>query len=257
LEIVYGPVSSWRLGRSLGIDPICAEGKICSFDCAYCSLGRTTIKNIERRTFVSGKIVRRNLKKAMKKVDANVVTFSGTGEPTLAKNLGELVEIARDISGLPVAVLTNSSLMFRKSVRRDLVMADIVKGKLDAPSDELFKTINRPHEKISLSNIIKGLAKFRKEFAGRFALEIMFVPENKQFSGEIAKIMGKINPDEIQINTPLRPSPVKPLSPAEIREVQKSFKGLNFRTVYKAKKPVIGKVIGKEKIMKLKRVDRQ
>jgi wyosine [tRNA(Phe)-imidazoG37] synthetase (radical SAM superfamily) len=257
LEIVYGPVSSWRLGRSLGIDPICAEGKICSFDCVYCSLGRTTIKTIERKTFVQAKIARQDLEKALKKVNADVVTFSGTGEPTLAKNLGELIEIARDVSGLPVAVLTNSSLMFRKSVRKDLVKADIVKGKLDASNDVLFKMINRPDEKISLSNIVEGLEKFRKEFAGRFAIEIMFVPENKQFSGEIAKITKKINPDEIQINTPLRPSPVKPLSPAEISEVQKSFKGLNFRTVYKAEKPGIGRVIGKEKIMKLKRVDRR
>jgi wyosine [tRNA(Phe)-imidazoG37] synthetase (radical SAM superfamily) len=256
LEIVYGPVSSWRLGRSLGIDPICAGGKICSFDCVYCSLGRTTIKTIERKTFVQSKIVRQDIEKALKKVSADVVTFSGTGEPTLAKNLGELIEIARDISRLPVAVLTNSSLMFRKDVRRDLLKANIVKGKLDASNDELFKVINFPHEKISLSSVIKGLAKFRKEFAGRFALEIMFVPENKRFSGEIAKIMENINPDDIQINTPLRPSPVKPLSPAEIREVQKSFKGLNFRTVYRAEKPRIGRVIGKKKIMKLKRVDR-
>jgi wyosine [tRNA(Phe)-imidazoG37] synthetase (radical SAM superfamily) len=255
MEIVYGPVSSWRLGRSLGIDPICAKGKICSFDCVYCSLGRTTIKTMERRTFIPAKIVRQDLEKALKKVNADVVTFSGTGEPTLAKNLGELIEIAKDVSELPVAVLTNSSLMFKKGVRRDLVKADIVKGKLDASNNELFKRINCPHEKISLSSVIKGLEKFRKEFAGRFALEIMFVPENKQFSGEIAKFMGKIKPDEIQINTPLRPSPVRPLRPAEIREVQKSFKGLNFQTVYEGKKPRIGKVIGKEKIMKLKRVD--
>ena len=196
-----------------------------------------------------------NLEKALKKVKADIVTFSGTGEPTLAKNLGELIEIARDISGLSIAVLTNSSLQFRKDVRRELARADIVKGKLDASNDELFKRINCPHEKISLSNVIKGLEKFRKEFAGRFALEIMFVPENKQFSEEIAKIVRTIKPDEIQINTPLRPSPVRPLTPAELREVQKSFKGMNFRTVYKAKKPRIGKVIGKKKIKELKRVD--
>jgi wyosine [tRNA(Phe)-imidazoG37] synthetase (radical SAM superfamily) len=257
LEIVYGPVSSWRLGRSLGIDPICAKGKICSFDCVYCSLGRTTIKTMERRTFVPAKIVRQDLEKALKKVNADVVTFSGTGEPTLAKNLGELIEIARDVSGIPVAVLTNSSLLFRKDVRRDLVKADIVKGKLDASNDELFKRINCPHEKISLSKIIKSLEKFRKEFAGSFALEIMFVPENKQFSEEIAKIVRIIKPDEIQINTPLRPSPVRPLTPTELREVQKSFKGTNFRTVYKAEKPRVGKVIGKKKIKELKRVDRQ
>lgn len=255
ITTVYGPVSSWRLGRSLGIDPICAERKICTFDCMYCSLGRNARKTIDRGIFVPARVVERDLKEALKKVEADVVTFSGTGEPTLAENLGELIETARDVSGLPIAVLTNSSLQFRKDVKRDLAKADIVKGKLDASNDELFKRINCPHEKISLSRIIKGLENFRKEFAGRFALEIMFVHENKQFSEEIAKIVRTIKPDEIQINTPLRSSPVRPLTPTELREVQKSFKGMNFRTVYKAGKPRIGKVIGKKKIKELKRVD--
>jgi len=255
ITTVYGPVSSWRLGRSLGIDPICAERKICTFDCMYCSLGRTARKTVDRRIFVPARVVERALKEALKKVEADVVTFSGTGEPTLAENLGELIETARDVSGLPIAVLTNSSLLFRKDVRRELARADVVKGKLDASNDELFKRINCPHEKISLSKVIKGLENFRKEFAGSFALEIMFVPENKQFSEEIAKIVRTIKPDEIQINTPLRPSPVRPLTPAELRDVQKSFKGMNFRTVYKAGKPRVGKVIGKKKIKKLKRVD--
>ena len=255
ITTVYGPVSSWRLGRSLGIDPICAERKICTFDCVYCSLGRNARKTVNRGIFVPARVVERDLKEALKKIEADVVTFSGTGEPTLAENLGELIEIAREVSDLPVAVLTNSSLLFRKDVERDLAKADIVKGKLDASNDELFKSINCPHEKISLSKVIKGLENFRKEFAGRFALEIMFVPENKQFSEEIAKIVRTIKPDEIQINTPLRPSPVRPLTPAELGEVQRSFKGMNFRTVYKATKSKVGKVIGKKKIKELKRVD--
>jgi wyosine [tRNA(Phe)-imidazoG37] synthetase (radical SAM superfamily) len=210
---------------------------------------------VERRTYVPWEIVAHHLEKALKKVNADVVTFSGTGEPTLAKNLGELIEIARDVSELPVAVLTNSSLLFRKDVRRELVRADVVKGKLDAPNEGLLRLINRPQEKISLSKIITGLKRFRKEFAGKFALEVMFVPENKDLSDAIAEIVKTIEPDEVQINTPLRLSPVRPLTPTELREVQKSFKGLNFRTVYKAGKPRVGKVIGKKKIKKLKRVD--
>jgi len=255
MEIVYGPVSSWRLGRSLGVDPICAEGKICSFDCVYCSLGRTTEKTIERKTFVTAEIVKQNLQEALKLVRPDVVTFSGTGEPTLAQNLEELIEIARDISGLPVAVLTNSSLKYRKDVREDLARADIVKGKLDVPSEKLLRQINRPHEEILFRDIVKGLKKFRAEFRGEFSLEVMFIPENKGLSEEIAKIVRAIGPDEIQINTPLRPSPVRPLTPEELKEVQKSFEGMNFRSVYKAGKPRVGKVIGKKKIKKLKRVD--
>lgn len=256
-EVVYGPVSSWRLGRSLGIDPICTEGKICPFDCVYCSLGRTAKKTVDRRTFVPAGILKRVLEKALKRVKADVVTFSGTGEPTLAKNLGELIEVARESSNLPVAVLTNSSLQFRKDVRKELAKADIVKGKLDAQNDELFKRINHPHEKILFSKIITGLKKFRKEFTGGFAIEVMFVPENKDFSDEIAEIVKTIEPDEVQINTPLRPSPATPLTRKELEKVEKSFRGLNYRSVYKTRIPARHylKVLGKKKIRRLKRVD--
>lgn len=255
MEIVYGPVSSWRLGRSLGIDPICREGKICSFDCIYCSLGLTAEKTIERRVFVHEEQVAQALKKAMKKVEADIVTFSGTGEPTLAQNLGGLIEVARETSGLPIAVLTNSSLKNREDVRKDLAKADVVKGKLDAPNEELLKQINRPHEKILFEDIVEGLKKFRKDFKGKFALEVMFVPQNKNLSEEITKIIREINPDEVQINTPLRPSRVRPLTKKELKRIIENFKGMNVRCVYKAKKPKICRFIGKRKIRRLKRLD--
>ncbi|MDI6883739.1 MAG: radical SAM protein [Hadesarchaea archaeon] len=255
METVYGPVSSWRLGRSLGVDPICREGKICSFDCVYCSLGPTTEKTIERKVFVPTEQVAQALEKAIKKVEADVVTFSGTGEPTLAKNLGELIEVARDISGLPIAVLTNSSLKTRRDVRRDLSKADIVKGKLDVPNEELFGQINRPHDGIIFGEIVEGLKKFCGEFKGKFQLEVMFIPENKNFSEEIAKIVREIRPDEVQINTPLRPSSIRPLTPEELKEVQRDFEGMNFVSVYEAKKPEVKKAVGLKKLQVLKRVE--
>ena len=255
MEIVYGPVSSWRLGRSLGVDPICREGKVCSFDCVYCSLGSTTEKMIGRKVFVATEQIAQALEKTIKKVEADVVTFSGTGEPTLAQNLGELIEVARDISGLPIAVLTNSSLVNRKDVRRDLAGADIVKGKLDVPNAKLLRQINRPHMGILFEDIVGGMKKFCKEFKGEFAVEVMFVPDNKNFSEEIAKVLGTIGPDEVQINTPLRHSPVRPLTEEELKEVQKSFVGMNFRSVYGAEKPKISRVVGKKKVKRLKRVD--
>jgi len=219
----------------------------------YCSLGPTTKKTIERKVFVSTEQVAQALEKAMKKVEADVVTFSGTGEPTLAQNLGELIEIARDISGLPIAVLTNSSLKTRKDVRRDLARADIVKGKLDVPNEILLKQINQPHEGVLFGDIVKGLKKFRGEFKGKFQLEVMFVPETKNFSEEIAGIVKEVKPDEVQINTPLRLSRVRPLTREELKAVQKSFEGMNFRSVYEAEKPKVDKIIGAKKIKKLKR----
>jgi len=209
----------------------------------------------ERKVFVPTEQIAQALEKTVKKVEADVVTFSGTGEPTLAQNLGEAIEVAKDISGLPIAVLTNSSLMSRKDVREDLAKADIVKGKLDAPNEELFKEINRPLEEINLQRVVEGMKRFRGEFNGKFALEVMFIPKNRTFSKEIAAVAKAIKPDEIQINTPLRPSPVRPLTRQELKEVQKSFQGMIFRSVYGAKKPKIKKLWGRKKIERLKRAE--
>jgi wyosine [tRNA(Phe)-imidazoG37] synthetase (radical SAM superfamily) len=230
---------------------------VCSFDCLYCSLGPITEKTIERRTFIDTGQVEKELKGTVGKVEADVVTFSGTGEPTLAQNLGEAIKVAREISGLPVAVLTNSSLKTRKDVRRDLAGADIVVGELDAPNEELFKKINQSHEEVLFGDVIKGLKKFREEFKGRFSLEVMFIPENKGVSKEIAEIARTIRPDEVQVNTPLRPSLVRPLTPEELGEVQESFEGMNFRSVYQAKKLKVKKTVGREKLRQLKRPGRE
>ncbi len=238
----------------MGVDLICQEkGKVCSFDCVYCSLGKTTELTAKRRVFVPTELVARELKKVKGKVEADVVTFSGTGEPTLAQNLGEAIKVAKEVLGLPIAVLTNSSLMTREDVRRDLARADIVVGQLDAPNEELFKRISRPHEKIVFEGVIEGMKRFREEFKGKFSLEVMFVPENTAFSREIASIARTIRPDEVQINTPLRPNPVRPLTPEELKEVQKDFTGMNARFVYEAKKPKVKAVVGREKLRQLKR----
>ncbi|MGQ9788075.1 MAG: radical SAM protein [Candidatus Hadarchaeaceae archaeon] len=255
MVIAYGPVFSWRLGRSLGVDPICRRGKICPFDCIYCSLGHTTEKTVERRIFVTGEQVARALRQALMKVEADVVTFSGTGEPTLAQNLRELIETAKEITGLPVAVLTNSSLLRRREVRDDLARADVVKGKLDVFNEQLFQKINRPHRSLRFQGIVEGLRKFRAGFRGDFQLEVMLVPENLGFSREIAKIVRSIGPDEVQLNTPLRPSPVRPLTPRELECAQIYFEGMNLRSVYLAAKPRVGSMVGKDKVRRLKRSD--
>lgn len=256
-DIVYGPVSSWRLGRSLGVDPICSNGKICSFDCVYCSLGRTTLKTTDRRIFIPTELVKQKLELSLSKTKQDVITFSGTGEPTLAKNLGELIEVTRKLSDLPIAVLSNSSLMSVKEVRKDLAKADIVKGKLDAPNEDILQKVNRPHEKISFSKIVDGMKKFRKEFDGKFAIEVMFVPENRDFSDKISEFVKTIEPDEVQINTPLRQSSVEPLTREELKKIEKSFRDINYLTVYEAKRPTEHylKVLGKKKVRRLKRAE--
>ncbi len=254
MNLIYGPVSSWRLGKSLGVDIINEENsKVCSFDCVYCSLGETSRKTVKRKKFVNKGQIEKELKNLPDDIKPDVFTISGTGEPTLAKNLGSMITLIRKHSTIPIAVITNSSLMNREKVREEISKADIVVGSLDSPNSEIFKKINEPHPKISFKNMVEGMKKFSKDYEGFFSLETMFVQKNKDSSKKIAEIASKIEPDEIQINTPLRISHARPLSREEIKEVEKDFRKLKYRSVYDSEKPKKGKIIGKEKLELLKR----
>ena len=240
MKTVYGPVSSWRLGRSFGIDLICKSKKVCSFDCVYCQLGKTKEKTLKRKIYVKTERILKDLTENLPRVKADVITFSGTGEPTLAENLLEIVEFLRKNTNLPLAVLTNSSLLGKREVENTLKKLDIVVAKLDAFDERSFRIINNPVRGISFKKYIEGIKSFRKDFAGKFALQMMFIKENKDFAREMAKIAKEINPDEIQINTPLRPCRVKPLARKEIAEIKKEFSGFkNVISVYEAKKPKV------------------
>jgi len=236
-SIIYGPVPSWRLGRSLGIDLLPAVDKTCSFDCLYCQLGRTTSPTTERRDFVSIAKMSEELEK-VRGVAVDYVTFSGRGEPTLASNLGQAIEVVKSTLHLPVAVLTNSSLMSRDDVRHDLAKADVVVATADAYNQELFRQINRPVTGVLLSDILEGIKLFREDFKGRLCLEVMFMELNKNFAGEIAEVVGLLSPDEVQLNTPLRPCAVKPLTSSQMASIKGSFGNLrNVVTVYEASRP--------------------
>ncbi len=131
-RIIYGPVPSWRLGASLGIDLLSREEKICSFDCVYCQLGRTDLLTTDRGLYVATKEVLEEIAALPPEVRIDTLTFSGRGEPTLAANLGDAIEAVKRLRREPVAVLTNSSLIGRRDVRSELEQADILVAKLDA-----------------------------------------------------------------------------------------------------------------------------
>lgn len=239
MGIIYGPVPSWRLGRSLGIDLLSTRGKTCSFDCVYCQLGETIHPLAERREFVTIPKLVSELEQ-VKDIPADYATFSGVGEPTLASNLGQAIEIVKSVLGLPVAILTNSSLMPREDVRQALAKADLVVAKLDAPTEELFHTINRPSTSYSLNETLRGIRHFRKEFGGKLALQIMFIETNKGDALEIARIAEQLSPDEVQLNTPLRPCAVPPLTLEEMSSIKRAFsQHRNVMTVYETPRPAV------------------
>jgi len=173
-SVTYGPVPSRRLGFSLGVDII--PYKVCSYNCIYCQLGKTTSRTLTRKPYVSPATVIKGIKAAIsenKKID--YITFSGSGEPTLNKDLGEMIQKTKKITSIPVAVLTNGSLLWRKSVRDDLALADLVVPSLDAVSSGIFKRINRPAKGLSIKKVLDGIKKFADDFKGEIRLEIMVV----------------------------------------------------------------------------------
>lgn len=231
MKYIYGPVSSWRLGSSLGIDLFSQEEKVCNFDCNYCQLGKKLTYSIKRNLYVPTQEVIEELKR-LPEGQIDYITFSGRGESTLAENLGDTIKAIKRLRKEKVAVLTNSSLMNRVDVRENLLLADFVIAKLDASSQKMLESINNPTSEIKFDEIYQGIKLFRKEYDGKLALQIMFIDENKEFAGRLAKLSLEIKPDEVQINTPLRQCEVKPLSPNEIFEIKGHFIGLNVITAY-------------------------
>ena len=239
MNITYGPVSSWRLGKSLGVDLICSKEKICSFDCVYCQLGKTHNKTTERCSYISIDKLKKEIGRSLEETSPDVITFSGTGEPTLAKNIDKAIIETKKITNIPLAILTNSTLMNNKSVQKALLKLDIVVAKLDASNEKLFQEINKPAEGVKFQETFEGIKNFKEKFSGKLDIQTMFIKTNMNFAEEIADAVCEIKPDEIQINTPLRPCPVKPLSKKQIDIIENIFKekGLKTISVYKSTKP--------------------
>src|SRR4030042_2443717 len=155
-KYIYGPVPSWRLGSSLGIDPLSKGEKICSFDCVYCQIGKTEMVTDKRETFVKVEDIVEELD-SLPPIEIDYITFSGTGEPTLAENLGDMIRAIKKIRKEKIAVLTNASLLNREDVQKDLFCADFVVAKLNASAQNIFELVNRPMRAVKINNIIKAI----------------------------------------------------------------------------------------------------
>lgn len=253
-KYLYGPVSSWRIGSSLGVDLISRDEKVCSFDCAYCQLGETLVKTKERKIYIPTEMVVEEIKMLPPDILIDYITFSGRGEPTLAKNLGEVIKKIKAFRKEKIAVITDSSMMRDKSVRKELSLSDFVMAKLDASDQESFDKINRPVEGIRFKDVYEGIAAFRSEYRTRLAVQIMFFVMNKEEFKELAKLAFEIDPDEIEINTPLRPCKEKPLSRKEITLISDYFEDFGRRigskvkviSVYGAEHKKMAEAISKE-----------
>ncbi len=223
---IFGPVPSRRLGRSLGVDLV--PFKTCTYDCAYCQLGLTTHKTIERREWVSLEDVLDELQEKLSS-KPDYITLSGSGEPTLSLRLDYLIDRIKEMTSAPVAVLTNGSLLWREDVRRELMHADLVIPSLDAGDEASFRLVNRPHKEIAFARMLEGLIQFRREFRGAYWLEVFVLDGSTATPVEFSKIVGcvkRIQPDRVQLNTVTRPPAEKSavtVSPRQLAKLASRF----------------------------------
>lgn len=204
---VYGPVPSRRLGRSLGVDLV--PYKTCSYDCIYCQLGRTTKKTVARKEYTPIENIIKSVKERLaESVKPDYITLAGSGEPTLHNGLGEIIKRLKEITDIPLAVITNGSLLWDHTVRQALQDADFVLPSLDAGDEVVFELINRPHRSISFSQMVDGITTFVREFQGQVWLEIMLLAEinsTERAIENIAALTRQINPAKLQLNSVFRP----------------------------------------------------
>lgn len=204
---VYGPVKSWRFGRSLGIDPI-GEVSTCSFNCAYCQLGEIEHTTSDRQLFIPTEQILQDLQ-PFAPWDVDAITLSGSGEPTLALNLESILASVKERTSRTLVVLTNGTLLSDRSVLDALALADIVAVKLDAVSSEQLRRVNRPVAGITFPDIWQGLQQFRASYKGKLAVQTMILsPWNQATQTDYINKMQSLVPDEIQLNTPSRPKPL-------------------------------------------------
>jgi wyosine [tRNA(Phe)-imidazoG37] synthetase (radical SAM superfamily) len=209
MNYVFGPVPSRRLGQSLGIDTI--PLKTCNWNCVYCQLGRTRPLTNERREYIPAEEILLEAETALKSRangEVDWVTFVGSGEPTLHSRLGELIRGVKNMTALPVAVITNGTLLYMPNVREELSAADAVLPTLDAGTAELYRKINRPHPQVTFERLVEGLTAFRREYHGKLWVEVMLVQglnDSLRALEDIAKILERVKPDAVHINLPTRP----------------------------------------------------
>jgi wyosine [tRNA(Phe)-imidazoG37] synthetase (radical SAM superfamily) len=213
MSFVFGPIPSRRLGKSFGIDTI--PLKTCNWNCVYCQLGRSMPLVNERKNYYVPEAILAQVQTALsahRPGEIDWITFVGSGEPTLHASIGLLIRQVKMLTDLPVAVITNGSLLYLPEVRQELSAADAVLPTLDAGDAQLYRKINRPWPKLTFERLLDGLTAFRQVYHGKLWLEVMLVKglnDTEDALRSIAAALRRIEPDQVHINLPIRP-PAEP-----------------------------------------------
>jgi len=220
---LFGPVPSRRLGGSLGVDLI--PLKTCTLNCIYCECGETNNCTLERKEYIPLDEIYEELNDYLvKKPDLDYITFSGSGEPTLHSGIGKVVEfLKKEYPSYKLCLLTNSTLLNKKSVREEIRPIDLIVPSLDAATEGCFQSLNRPNPGLKCSNLIEGLIKLRHEYEGEIRLEIFIAPGLNDTPEELTALksaLERIKPDRVQLGTLDRPGTEEWLEPAAYHTMQ-------------------------------------
>lgn len=209
MKYVFGPVSSKRLGQSLGVDLL--PPKSCTWNCVYCQLGRTRKAVTEREEFFPREEILEEIRDALTgNKNLDWITFVGSGETMLYKGIGWLIGEVKKLTAIPVAVITNGSLLYLPEVREELLMADAVLPSLNAGSEALHEQIDRPAAGLTFQRHVDGLAAFRREYTGKLWIEVMLlggINDSDEALSELAAVLKGIKPDMVHLVLPTRPAP--------------------------------------------------
>jgi wyosine [tRNA(Phe)-imidazoG37] synthetase (radical SAM superfamily) len=232
MSIVFGPIPSRRLGRSLGINNI--PPKVCSYSCVYCQIGLTDSMSVSRKEFYSPEEIVKEISEKVKQLhNANeqidYLTFVPDGEPTLDTNLGKEIDLLKPL-GIKIAVISNSSLLWDEDVRKDLMNADWVSIKIDTVDEKIWHKIDRPNGKLDLQKILSGTEAFAKEFKGILVTETMLVKginDNVKSIESTAELIKQLNPYKAYILVPTRPPAEKSVVASDEEDLNKAYQVFN------------------------------
>jgi wyosine [tRNA(Phe)-imidazoG37] synthetase (radical SAM superfamily) len=209
MKYVFGPVSSKRLGQSLGVDLL--PPKSCSWNCVYCQLGKTKKFVTERQEFFPREEILEEIREAIAaNTSLDWITFVGSGETMLYKGVGWLIGEVKKFTSTPVAVITNGSLLYLPEIREELLQADAVLPSLNAGSETLHIQIDRPASGLTFRQHVDGLIAFRSVYIGQLWLEVMLlggINDSNEALYDLADVVKEINPDMVHLVLPTRPAP--------------------------------------------------
>lgn len=219
---VFGPVPSRRLGVSLGVDLV--TPKSCNMNCVFCECGATRELKLKRESFKDIDEVKNEILEAIKIVKPDYITFSGSGEPTLSKDLGKIIEWIKSNLEIKVCVITNSLLLEDNEVVKELEKADLIMPTLNSMDNLIFKKINRPSAQIDVSQVMRGLENLSKKYKGKIYIESFIIEglnDSNEHTEKMIAFLKNINFTKLQLNTLDRPGTENWVQPASYETIQR------------------------------------